>query len=105
MLPTSSRRNWRGWDERCSRLVAQLSTDDQRKVLVVDKSQPSEPQPPREIENNSKSYQPSIHSLMILLRCLYHESRHSTLIKGESSCTLKSAAGRHLACLLGKHCS
>lgn len=23
MLPTSSKRNWRGWDERCSRLVAQ----------------------------------------------------------------------------------
>lgn len=85
MLPTSSRRSWRGWDERCSRRVVQLLTDDARKVLVVDKSQPSEPQPPREIENNSKSYQSSLHSLMILLRYLSHESRHSTLTKGESS--------------------
>lgn len=83
MLPTSSRRSWRGWEERCSRLVVQLSTDDQRKVLVVDKFQPSEPQLPREIENNSKPYQSSIHFLMILLRYLHHESWHSTLTKGE----------------------
>lgn len=33
MLPTSSKRNWRGWDERCSRLVAQSAQTTKAAVM------------------------------------------------------------------------
>lgn len=60
MLPTSSKRNWRGWDERCSRLVTQSARTT--KALVVDRAWPSESELSRAIENNLKPCHLSTHS-------------------------------------------